>query len=176
MLACVGEEMAREWSLQETKVLVEEHIALKEEEKLESRTASEHWNKVAKKLREKGFYRSHKSCNKRWYRLEQYEVQIFSFNMEEGKNKNYWDLTRVERLEYHDKWPQLPLGDGIDKEMFDLLKKFSHQYEKKDKLEPTNTSRWIDNKEVIHGKPNIEMNRYHNLNKTHLCTGGMYWI
>lgn len=155
------EEMAREWSLQETRVLVEEHIALKEEEKLESRTASEHWNKVAKKLREKGYYRSHKSCNKRWYRLEQYEVQIFSFNMEEGKNKNYWDLTKDERLVYRDKWPQLPLGDGIDKEMFDLLKNFSHQYEKKDKLESTNApSICVENKEVIYPKPNIEINRY----------------
>jgi len=158
---CAGEAMAREWSLQETRALVEEHIALKEEEKIESQKASEHWNKISKRLRDKGFYRSYKSCNKRWYRLEQYEVQIFSFNMEEGKSKNYWDLTKTERLEYQNKWPQLPLGDGIDKEMFDLLKKFSHQYEKKDKLESTNTSTiCIDNKEEIYAKPNIEITRY----------------
>jgi len=155
--------MAKEWSLQETKILVEEHIALKEEEKLEVCTPSEHWNKIAKKLREKGFYRSYKSCNKRWYRLEQYEVQIFSFNMEEGKNKKYWDLTRAERLEYRNKWPQLPSGDGIDKEMFDLLKNFSHQHQKKDKLVSKNASTiCVDNKEVTHAKSNIEINRYLN--------------
>jgi len=165
---CVGEVMAREWNLQETRVLVEEHIALKEGEKIESQTASEHWNKISKKLREKGFYRSHKSCNKRWYRLEQYEVQISSFNMEEGKSKNYWDLTRTERLEYKNKWPQLPLGDGIDKEMFDSLKNFSHQYEKKDKLESENTSNiCVDNKEAIHAKPNIEITRYYNSQYLH---------
>lgn len=140
--------------------LVEEHIALKEEEKLESRTASEHWNIIAKRLREKGYYRSYKSCNKRWYRLEQYEVQIFSFNMEEGKNKNFWDLTKSERLEFRDRWPQLPSGDGIDKEMFDLLKKFSHQYEKKDKLESTNVpTSSADNKEVTEENSNQDINR-----------------
>lgn len=123
--------MAREWTLQETRALVEEHILLKQHEKVpkgsEVRVASEHWNKIAKKLRERGFNRSHKSCNKRWYRLEQYEVQIFSFNIEEGKHRNYWDLTRAERLEHRVKWPQLPLGDGIDKEIFDSLKRFSLQ-------------------------------------------------
>ena len=149
--------MAREWSLEETKVLVEQHIALKEEKPDSARTASEHWNKVSKKLREKGFNRSYKSCNKRWYRLEQYEVQIFSFNMEEGKQKNYWDLTRAERLEFHDKWPQLPSGDGIDKEIFDSLKKFSHQYEKETSELTTGTCG--RSKEGIPVEPRVELNR-----------------
>jgi hypothetical protein len=152
--------MAREWSLPETKALVEEHIALKEEEKAEVRTASEHWNKVAKKLREKGFNRSHKSCNKRWYRLEQYEVQIFSFNMEEGKEKSFWDLTKAERLEFRDKWPQLPSGDGIDKEIFDALKRFSHQYEKKEitSHETMDHAGVAVDKEV--DPPKVELTRY----------------
>ncbi|KAG0553588.1 hypothetical protein KC19_12G023200 [Ceratodon purpureus] len=151
--------MAREWSLPETKALVEEHIALKEEEKAEVRTASEHWNKVAKKLRERGFNRSHKSCNKRWYRLEQYEVQIFSFNMEEGKHKNFWDLTKAERLEYRDKWPQLPSGDGIDKEIFDALKRFSHQYEKKEKISEAMDHAGAADKEVVLVGPKTELTR-----------------
>lgn len=163
MVTTAGEEMAREWSLPETKALVEEHIALKEEEKVEVRTASEHWNKVAKKLREKGFSRSHKSCNKRWYRLEQYEVQIFSFNMEDGKHKNFWDLTRAERLEYRDKWPQLPSGDGIDKEIFDSLKKISHQYEKKEIESERKDPAGVVDKEVILAEPKVELTRYNTL-------------
>ncbi len=126
--------MAREWTLEETRALVEAHIELKQHERpipqgSNSRAVSDsHWDKVAKKLRDRGYHRSFKSCNKRWYRLEQYEVQIFSFNIEEAGNHgpNYWELTRAERYEHRgNKWPQLPLGEGIDKEIFDLIKRFS---------------------------------------------------
>ncbi|KAG0622992.1 hypothetical protein M758_3G140100 [Ceratodon purpureus] len=150
--------MAREWNLQETKALVENHIALKEE-KPEVRTASEHWNKVSNRLREKGFNRSYRSCNKRWYRLEQYAAQIFSFNVVEGKQKNYWDMSRAERLEFRDKWPQLPSGDGIDKEMIESLKKFSHQCEKENYK--TSAACTVQNKEAgIRVEPSqVELNR-----------------
>jgi hypothetical protein len=124
--------MAREWTLEETRALVEVHIELKQLEKLtpqgsDSRAAIEHWDKVAKRLQDRGYHRSLKSCNKRWHRLEQYEVQIFSFNIEgAGNHPNYWDLTKAERIEHQaEKWPQLPLGEGIDKEIFDLIKRFS---------------------------------------------------
>ncbi|KAH9556352.1 hypothetical protein CY35_07G022000 [Sphagnum magellanicum] len=124
--------MAREWTLEETRALVEVHIELKQLEKLtpqgsDSRAAIEHWDKVAKRLQDRGYHRSLKSCNKRWHRLEQYEVQIFSFNIEgAGNHPNYWDLTKAERIEHRaEKWPQLPLGEGIDKEIFDLIKRFS---------------------------------------------------
>jgi hypothetical protein len=141
-------------------VLVEEHIAFKEEKPDSARTASEHWNQVSKKLREKGFHRSYKSCNKRWYRLEQYEVQIFSFNMEEGKRKNYWDMSRAERLEFRDKWPQLPSGDAIDKGIFDSLEKFSHQYEKETAELTTGTHGACGrSKEGIPVEPRVELNR-----------------
>nr|XP_024363759.1 uncharacterized protein LOC112276577 isoform X1 [Physcomitrium patens] len=161
MFTCAGEGMARDWNLQETKGLVKEFISLKAE-KPEMLTASERWNRVAETLREKGFNRSHRSCKKRWYRLEQFEVQIFSFNMEDGKNKNYWDLTRAERLKFCDKWPQLPSGDAIDMELFDCLKRFSHVYEKDASKTASNASTTVANvedKEVIHSEPKLETRR-----------------
>ena len=138
--------MAREWTLQETRALVEEHILLKQQEGPGIRTASEHWNKVANKMREQGFYRSHRSCNKRWYRLEQYE----------GKHRNYWDLTRAERLEHRAKWPQLPSGDGIDKEIFSSLTRLLRHFEKDASSEVTHHEPCVE-KEMVPTADQLEV-------------------
>ncbi|XP_024357182.1 uncharacterized protein [Physcomitrium patens] len=152
--------MAKQWSWQESIALVEEHIALRAKGS-KGHTASEHWNEVAKRLREKGFNRSHESCNRRWYRLEQYRVQIISFNMQEDNHNNYWDLTREQRLECRSKWPQLPLGDGFDKKIFDCLESFSHQNEKKEsvsnRMNVSPTS--FEDKEVACTELNVELTR-----------------
>ena len=107
-------------------------------------------------MREQGFYRSHRSCNKRWYRLEQYEIQIFSFNMEEGKHRNYWDLTRAERLEHRAKCPQLPSGDGIDKELFSSLTRLLRHFEKDASSEVTHHEPCVE-KEMVPTADQLEV-------------------